>query len=260
MKHFAGLALSFILLVASPPPSQIWFADLTHKPVAKSKIAKSFEVQDTSLPGCEKPFVLSGHGNVGPEDGKLRPIKLSILNVSNINPALRESVQARIRLENTGDQPIEIPWVVDPEVIAADQQENFATWEMGNFYVVVLGEEQKEIPLYSANASLLGSTVSPNSFLKIGPGEWIEAEINFEAAGVDGSDNDGLVGKHEIVVQWDQTAAYWARNGCSYSVNFIGYGSFYKQEQIGLQINIKSEDDEATRDRMSNKKFASSKK
>ena len=117
-------------------------------------------------------------------------------------------------------------------------------WEQAELGIVLLdNRKNRTIALKTAEWPLYGSRFVTGSQLKIKPGEWITAFLDFKVEDLYHivSVTEFPVGKMSLFVEWGQASRTWSREKCGWNKGWFDYdrGNYYKQARptITVQIN-----------------------
>jgi hypothetical protein len=193
--------------------------------------------------GCTQPMVGFGDGAVKPPRNQKRAILLEIVKLTNQPLEVGSEGRAEVRLKNVGDQTINIPWSTDSRVMQKAPNPDLLQWEQANLGIVLLDNKKRTIALKTAEWPLYGSKFVSGSRLKIKPGEWITAFLDFKVEDLYQfvSVTEFPVGKLSLSVEWGQASRTWRREKCGWNSVWSDYnrGNYYKQEHptITVQIN-----------------------
>jgi hypothetical protein len=171
-------ALLGLLTSSAAFPQQVGVVDLT-RPIGVLAVAEQSGNQ--LPPGCtqEKRGIMA-HGAMKLDDNQPRRISLQIIKLSSDTFEVGGDGRAEVRLKNTSEKPISIPWSTDSSVIQKAPNPDRFEWEQGSFQVVLTDKQNHTIALTSTDWSLYGSQFVSGSQLTIKPGEWITAFLNFQ--------------------------------------------------------------------------------
>ncbi len=228
------VAICFYLLASPAPGQEIAAVDLAHAHEPTKSVGRQ---EINALPkGCEKlwPGVI-GDGFVSPPDDGPREIVVEMIKVNSENPSVGSNVQGEVRLRNSGEHSIQIPWSTDPNVTRQGQNPDSLSWEFGNLSIVLQGTGR----LKTLSQSLFGSKYVTGSMLAIQPGEWVTFEVAFTLEPE--YPIPGRIvnkGKGQLRVEWEQTQTSWAIHNCSAGRGFFRYGSYYHQQNPAMPINV----------------------
>lgn len=222
-------------MVVSARAQQIASVDLTKPPES----AKDAEVQKTNeLPnGCQKllPGIIAD-GIALPQQGHPQSeIAVEIIRVNDPTPTSGSESHAEVRLRNSGQEPIHIPWSLDTSTIQNGQDPNHVHWEVGDFVVRLNGAMLANRTL---TKRLYGSEFSKGSQLTIQPGGWITATIKFKLENMFFPDRPLKVGESQLSVEWEQSARSWDVSDCKLTNGYWKYS--YKQMNPTVTIRLKN--------------------
>lgn len=235
MKIALECVSCMFILVVSANGQQIGSIDLTHPPVE----AKSSEIGGRPvLPSsCGKIGGGIGDGAVVPKRNQPREIVLELVEVSDKEFIRGSVVQAEVRLRNSGEYPIEIPWSADPNTVERNQNLSHLTWETGNFQALL---DRNDL-LKSQGQTLYGSKLSKESMATIQPGEWITAAIKFKLE-LEYPIREQVLraGKRQLRVEWDQASHTSTVNvtKCEQWSGYFTYRNFYQQQNPPVTITV----------------------
>lgn len=239
MNRAAQLAVCFFVLATCARGQQVASVDLTHVNVPATPTGK--QVRPNPCEGLLPRAI--GDGFVESPDQEPRDIVVEIAEVSDHAPRIGSVVQGEVRLRNSGEHSIQIPWSVDPTVRGNGQypqgsKTGTATveWEEGSFNVYLQGSGL----LKNLSQPLFSSKSSPGSQITIGPGEWVTVKIMFEIQLEYPPPERPIKGDGRLVVEWEQTAISGTiySNGCLVGDGFFHYLHYYKQQNPAITIKL----------------------
>jgi len=181
-------------------------------------------------------FVLS------PTEGP-RDIDVTIVKLSNENPALESEVKGEVQLKNSGEYPIQIPWSLDPNTINKGQDSGHLEWEEASVNVALTPHDSLEV----LNSPLFGSRFSEGSDLTIQPGEWVTLIIKFRVAlkfrvppqsTTPGQSLPKGKAKAGLLVQWEQARRTRDIRNCAVTTGWFSYQGYYRQQNPTATIRI----------------------
>jgi hypothetical protein len=188
------------------------------------------------LAGCKE--ILPGaiaDGVVVNSDGHRPEISLEIVNLSSDKPTVGSELQARVRLTNSGERPIEIPWSTKPSAAIDGQDPRALQWEEGSFELFVRGQGDHDVLLKSLSYPLYGSKFSPGTLLTIKRGEWVVAVTKFRfEAEYKVSAEGWKEGEKQLTAQWTQASRSGAK--CSGASGYFRHD--YDEKSLPLPIRL----------------------
>jgi hypothetical protein len=190
-------------------------------------------------PGCRQPTGIMANGVVKAPD-KQKTMSLEVVKLSSQTFEVGGKGRAEVRLKNTGDTPINIPWSTDPGVIQKAPNPDVLRWDQANLGIVLL-EKQKTIVLKTADWPLYGSTFVVGSQLTIKSGEWVTAFIEFKVEDLYHVVNftEFPVEKASLFAQWEQATRVWGREKCGWSRAWFDYAKdYYKENRPTIAVRI----------------------
>jgi hypothetical protein len=238
MKAIA-CALLGLLTASTAFPQQVGIVDLT-QPIGVLGVAEQSGNQ--LAPGCtqEKRGIMA-HGVRRLDDDQPRTMLLQIIKLSSDTLEVGGDGRAEVRLTNTSEKPISIPWSTDSSVIQKTPNPDHLEWEQGNFQVVLSDKQNHAIGLKSTDWSLYGSKFVRGSLLTIKPGEWVTAFLNFK--GENRFHNGSFfaefpVGEAKLFLEWEQEFRIWERKNCNWNTWSFDYKDYYKQERPTATVQV----------------------
>jgi hypothetical protein len=235
MKIAIQCVSCMFILVISAKGQQIGSVDLAHPP-ALGKFAERQE-RRVHPNGCEKIGGGIADGAVIPKKNQPHEIMLEVTSVSNKQPVAGSVMQAEVRLQNTGQYPIEIPWSPDPNTVERNQNPYRHEWEEGGFQVLL---DRNDL-LKSIGQTLYGSKFWKGSLFTIQPGEWITAAIDFKLE-LEYRIREQVVraGKKQLRVEWEQASHTETLDPakCEQWSGYFTYRNFYQQQNPAITISI----------------------
>lgn len=228
-------ALLTLLLAATVDAQQIASADLAHpRPHANPS-----EKQDEEKPadGCRDMVFTVADGALVAE-GPPNRIEVDILKIGNGHLMIGDDVEGTIRLQNTGSQPIRIPWSTDVAISGHSQELNHGSWEMGLFRIKLANKANKTIELSSTSQILFASPSVSGSTLNIGPGEWITARISFRVEAQNPEYGQVKEGASELIVEWVQVSRTRDVKDCTVTLGNYTFDPSYRQSNPSLAVTV----------------------
>jgi hypothetical protein len=239
MTLLEGAVLGF-LLAGTAFPQEVGVVDLT-EPEAASAPAQTNS--DPLAPGCTNETVgIMGDGVIVPDDSQPRRISLEIVNLSSNALEVSGEARAEVRLRNSGETPIQIPWSKDSGVFRKAPDPDHLEWEQGNLSVVLKDRQNHTITLKSTGQRwLFGSRFVPGSQMTVKPGEWITAFLSFKVEDMYhiGTSTDLPIGGVKLFVRWEQAMREWSRENCAWNRMWFRYEGYYQQERPTRGVQIK---------------------
>jgi hypothetical protein len=231
-------ALLGLLTSSAAFPQQVGVVDLT-RPIGVLAVAEQSGNQ--LPPGCtqEKRGIMA-HGAMKLDDNQPRRISLQIIKLSSDTFEVGGDGRAEVRLKNTSEKPISIPWSTDSSVIQKAPNPDRFEWEQGSFQVVLTDKQNHTIALTSTDWSLYGSQFVSGSQLTIKPGEWITAFLNFQVENRyhAGSLAEFPVGEAKLFLEWGQVFRIWNRENCDWNTWEFDYKGYYKEEHPTATVQV----------------------
>jgi hypothetical protein len=231
-------ALLGLLAASAAFPQQVGVVDLT-RPIGVLAVAEQSDNQLAS--GCTqgKRGVMA-HGAMKLDDNQPRRISLQIIKLSSDTLEVGGDGRAEIRLKNTSEKPISIPWSTDWSAIRKASNPDHLEWEEVSFQVVLRDKRNHTIALTSADWSLYGSQFISGSLVTIKPGEWITAFMNFKIENRYHTSSlaEFPVGEAELFLDWTQAHRIWNRENCVWNTWSFDYMRYYKQERPMETVQI----------------------
>jgi hypothetical protein len=237
MKAIA-CALLGLLTASTAFPQQVGVVDLT-RPIGL--LAAAEQSGNQLAPGCtqEKRGIFA-HGARKLDGNQPRKMALQIIKLSSDTLEVGGDGRAEVRLKNTSEKPISIPWSTDSSVIRKTPNPDHLEWEEGSFQVAFRGEPNHIIALTSTDWSLYGSQFVSGSQMTIKPGEWITAFLNFKV-----EDRYHIVslakfpiGEAKLFLEWEQELRIWERENCDWNAWSFDYKGYYKQERPTATVQV----------------------
>jgi hypothetical protein len=230
MKAIA-CALLGLLTVSAGFPQQVGAVDLT-RPIGVLAVAE--QSGNPLATGCtQEKRGLMAHGARKLDDSQPRKIALQIIKLNADTLEVGGDGRAEVRLKNTSEKSISIPWSTDSSVIRKTPNPDHLEWEEGSFQVAFRDKPNHIIALTSTDWSLYGSQFVSGSQLTIKPGEWITAFLNFKV-----DDRYHIVslakfpiGDAKLFLEWRQELRISERGNCNWNTWSFDYKSYYKQER-----------------------------
>jgi hypothetical protein len=181
------------------------------------------------------------NGVITPDDSQPRRISLEIVKLSSDTLEVGGEGRAEVRLRNTGDTPIQIPWSRDSTVMRKAPNPDHLEWEQGNLDVVLIDKQNHTIALKSAERWLFGSQFVTGSQLTIKPGEWITAFLSFRLEDMyhSATSAEFPTGDAKLFAEWQQARREWNRENCVWNRAWFEYDGYYRQERPTAPIQIK---------------------
>lgn len=213
---------------------QIGSVDLT-------RLSKHVSEHENLPHACKKLLdVMFADGVKEPEDHVPRQIVVEVVSVEDAKPALGSELAAEVRLENSGTQPIEIPWSTEFSAIEKGQGPDSFIWDEGTFDFTLKNQQGRKVLLKSLTAAIYGSGPSVGSELTIRPGESLTASVKFTLEGAFPIPEFRLTeGEWQLSAKWVQTARSWSvdRN-CSVVNGYYAYDRYYEQQNPSITIQV----------------------
>lgn len=151
-----------------------------------------------------------------------------------------QAVDAEVRMTNTGDKPVEIPWSTDLAVAPKNQDPARATWSVGTFWFFLDGPGDHRLLLASTTRRLYGTKVSAGSEITIPAGQSVRARVSFKVESLDTGDSEQLKdGKWSLSAEWQQVEVSASLSECRQFTGYLGGPSSYfdeKNPSIALSI------------------------
>jgi hypothetical protein len=151
-----------------------------------------------------------------------------------------ERIEAQIQLENVGSDAVVIPWSSDPHTSKRPSGVVEHEYEMGwfDFQLKNADKRKTSVSLESQSNFLYASTSNPDSVLRIEPGQWLLAKIQFL---VEGKRNLSVslpinLGKAEISAEWRQARFTWQKDGCAVKTGYLSY--VYEEHMQPIPITV----------------------
>jgi hypothetical protein len=192
---------------------------------------------------CTQPTGGFVDGGVKPPHNQQRTISLEIVKLTGQTLETGGKDRAEVRFKNVGDYPINIPWSTDSGVMQKAPNPDLLQWEQANLGVVLLDKKNRTIALRTAEWPLYGSKFVSGSQLKINPGEWITAFLDFKVEDLYHivTFTEFPVGEVRLFVEWGQASRTWRREKCGWNRGWFDYdrGGYYKQERPTMTVLIK---------------------
>jgi hypothetical protein len=156
------------------------------------------------------------------------------------NLAIGETVDAEVKMTNTGDKPIEIPWSTDVAVIPKNQDPAHSTWAVGTFWFVLDGPEDHRLLLASTSRRLYGTKVSPASELTIPPGQNVRARVSFKIDSFYSEFRDNLKdGNWNLSAEWQQIEGAASLKECRHFTGYTdGQSSYFDERSPSIPVAI----------------------
>ncbi len=218
MKAFLITAAALLGLI--PLSGEVGYVDLTQAESTADVPTAHAKLVDGGCVEFSGGTLADGEQVIQPknERGKLR-IEFSQLLDTTLS--VSETVDAEIRMTNSGDQPIEIPWSADAGVIPKGQDPARAVWQVGAFWFKLSGKQNGRLLLASMSQHLYGTKISSASELVIPPGESVRARVAFKIEPFYREQQDQLQeGKWNLSVEWQQMEVAASLKECR---QFTGY-------------------------------------
>jgi len=234
MNRTTLVAVCFCLLPGPARGQQIGTVDLTQQ----TKLSESAQEKEKYQPpkGCKN--LLPGDiadGAVSPPEHGPHEIVVEIVKINAENAAVGSDVQGEVRLQNSGEYSIQIPWSTDPQTMWQGQDPNYLEWDYGYLSFDLQGTGS----LKTLSQPLHGSKYVAGSMLTIQPGEWITFKVKFKLEPEDPI--PGRVvnqGEGQLQVGWVQTLNAWNVHNCSVAHAFFQYRGYYDQQNPPITIKI----------------------
>lgn len=164
-------------------------------------------------------------------------IQLAILNEKAF--AMGDRVKAEVVIKNVGDDQLDIPWTLDPNVIALDANSLQDESEEGWFEVELKGKPPIRLEAESVSGYLYGSLTKPGTTLRLEPGQWIVGKFDFlmeQNRKMSAALFHIGEGTHDVLAHWRQVKHGWRREGCKMESSFYSYD--YAEETKPASIKV----------------------
>jgi hypothetical protein len=146
--------------------------------------------------------------------------------------AIGQAVDAEVRMTNTGNKPIEIPWSTDLAVVPKNQDPAQATWSVGTFWFFLDGRGDHRLLLASTSRRLYGTKASAGSEITIPAGQSVRARVSFKVDSLYTEDSERLKdGKWTLSAEWQQVEVSASLQECRQFTGYLGGPSFYFDEK-----------------------------
>jgi|SRR5580704_2610515 hypothetical protein len=163
-------------------------------------------------------------------------IQLTILNEKAF--AIGDRVKAEVVMKNVGDDPFDIPWTFDPNVVAPDANSLQNEYEEGWFEVELKGKPPIRLESESVSGYLYGSLTKSGTTLHLEPGQWIVAKFDFlmeQDSKMSALFHIGA-GANDVLAHWRQVKHGWRRDGCKMESSYYSYD--YAEETKPASIKV----------------------
>jgi hypothetical protein len=228
-------ALLTVLLAATVGGQQIASADLSHPRVVASLSEKTG--QEKPAVGCRDMIGGVADGYVVAADQPNR-IQVEILKIDDEHLMIGADVDGTIKLENTGSQPIRIPWSTDVATTAHSQELNHSSWETGGFRIKLKNKDSTSVELRSTSQILFASPSVSESTLTIRPGEWITVRISFRVEAQNPEYGQVQEGASELIVEWVQISRTREVKDCTVTFGYYNFDPSYRQTNPHLTVTV----------------------
>lgn len=233
MNRATLLAVCFCLLAGSARGQQIAAKDLAH---AAGPAKSPGKQEKYPLPkGCKKLVGgLIADGIVSPPEHGPREIVVGVTKINGGNLWVGSEVEAEVRLRNSGEYPIQIPWSTHPQTMWQGQDPSHTIWDYGH-----LSFDLQGMGLVTESQPLYGSKYVAGSMLAIQPGEWVTFEVKFQLEPEYPIPGRFInAGEGQLQVAWQETSTTWDVHNCSVGQRFFQYGRYYHQQNPPVTIKI----------------------
>jgi hypothetical protein len=236
-----------VLLVLAPigrmHAQEIASTDLA-QPSVTSVVPQQEQIKHEFATSCGKPGVGFADGVVSTDSHAPIKIEVDVVSIGDTRLVIGHSVEATIRLKNTGAKPIQIPWSTDFRTTQDGQDPKMRSWNVGWFEVSLKNKETVDnVELKSKSQNLFASKLVSGSSLTIKPGEWISVQIAFNVEMQHPQFERLEKGDSELSVEWFQTARTRRVADCGVTLGYFTYT--YQQINPLVAVEVENEESDA---------------
>jgi hypothetical protein len=234
MRIAIHCAVCMFILTVSARGQEVGSVDLTRPPVGDE-----FErgLSGPFLPnGCVKRGGGLGDGAVFATKNQAHEISVEVMKLGSEDHTTGGTERAEVKLLNSGNYPINIPWNTDLNSLRRTQDSRNFEWEVGSFHILLDRDDLK-----NSGQPIYGSTFSKGSMLTIQPSEWIKALITFKLE-LEHPWPGHFVksGARQLQVKWEQSRLTQDLDlkKCEQWSGWLTYRNFYKQQNPPFTMSI----------------------
>jgi hypothetical protein len=236
-----------LLFATAAQPQQIASKDLAQPPIDLSNAKDKREKNDYPN-GCKSMATGDADGETLMQAFEPRRITVELVKISTTTFVTSADITGTVKLQNTGDKPIEIPWSTDVRTAQARQDPDHRAWEVGTFRVKLKGKDNYSAELKGTSSALFSSMLVSGSSLTIKPGEWITAQISFKVEAQNPALEKVEVGFSDLIVEWAQTSRTEKVEDCNLMQGFYPYGdSAYQQSNPAMDVKVEADNSNKTK-------------
>ena len=202
--------------------------NLLRPPVPATVAAQSPATQESDAANkCGKMGVGFADGVTLAEDKKPRKLKVGLVDIGSKKLTKESEITATVKLENTGEKPVQIPWSTDFQTTMDGQDPDKRFWEFAEFEMSIRSKQNPKYytHLVTTSQPLYGSRFVPGSFLTLGPGQWITARISFKMVVRNPEFEQLDIGTNTLAMEWFQTSRSRIVKDCGVTLGYFPYDS-----------------------------------